>query len=203
MQEPTERGDRRWLQLPEEWSGWLPPGHAPRRSPVEGASNERSPVSFGVSLVEAFDRRVAVVRAAAGDRFADVELNLLVAAWARARRRSTSRSSAGRPVSITLRSQGCPTVASCDGRPFAGVSREVRRELRERPGAVPDDVRQSHQTSALTLALPALVSSPPAQPVAGADAGHRVTERVTRSRGPGWGIGVPRGWPAAARPGRR
>ena len=34
MQQPPERGDRRWLGLAEEWRGWLPPGRAPRRSPV-------------------------------------------------------------------------------------------------------------------------------------------------------------------------
>jgi uncharacterized protein (TIGR03083 family) len=34
MQQPPERGDRRWLGLAEEWRGWLPPGRAPQRSPV-------------------------------------------------------------------------------------------------------------------------------------------------------------------------
>ena len=34
MQQPPERGDWQWLGLAEEWRGWLPPGRAPRRSPV-------------------------------------------------------------------------------------------------------------------------------------------------------------------------
>jgi uncharacterized protein (TIGR03083 family) len=34
MQQPPERGDRRWLGLAEEFRGWLPPARAPRRSPV-------------------------------------------------------------------------------------------------------------------------------------------------------------------------
>jgi uncharacterized protein (TIGR03083 family) len=34
MQEPPSRGDRSWLGLAEEWTGWLPPGRAPQRSPV-------------------------------------------------------------------------------------------------------------------------------------------------------------------------
>jgi Mycothiol maleylpyruvate isomerase N-terminal domain len=34
MQQPPEGGDGRWLGLAEEWRGWLPPGHAPQRSPV-------------------------------------------------------------------------------------------------------------------------------------------------------------------------
>jgi uncharacterized protein (TIGR03083 family) len=34
MQQPPEGGDGRWLGLAEEWTGWLPPGRAPRRSPV-------------------------------------------------------------------------------------------------------------------------------------------------------------------------
>jgi uncharacterized protein (TIGR03083 family) len=34
MQQPPERGDMPWLGLAEEWRGWLPPGHAPQRSPV-------------------------------------------------------------------------------------------------------------------------------------------------------------------------
>ena len=34
MQQPPERGDMPWLGLAEEWRGWLPPAHAPQRSPV-------------------------------------------------------------------------------------------------------------------------------------------------------------------------
>ncbi len=34
MQQPPAGGDRSWLGLTEEWRGWLPPGHAPQRSPV-------------------------------------------------------------------------------------------------------------------------------------------------------------------------
>ena len=34
MRQPPERGDRPRLGLAEEWRGWLPPGHAPQRSPV-------------------------------------------------------------------------------------------------------------------------------------------------------------------------
>jgi len=34
MQEPPGGGDWRWLGLAEEWRSWLPPGHAPQRSPV-------------------------------------------------------------------------------------------------------------------------------------------------------------------------
>ena len=34
MQEPPSRDDRPWLELTEEWTGWLPPGRAPQRSPV-------------------------------------------------------------------------------------------------------------------------------------------------------------------------
>jgi uncharacterized protein (TIGR03083 family) len=34
MQQPPVRGDRTWLALAEEWRGWLPPAHAPERSPV-------------------------------------------------------------------------------------------------------------------------------------------------------------------------
>ncbi|HEV2256845.1 MAG TPA: maleylpyruvate isomerase family mycothiol-dependent enzyme [Streptosporangiaceae bacterium] len=34
MQQPPEIGDLSRLALMEEWKGWLPPGHAPQRSPV-------------------------------------------------------------------------------------------------------------------------------------------------------------------------
>jgi Mycothiol maleylpyruvate isomerase N-terminal domain len=34
MQQPPEAGDRSWLGLGDEWSGWLPPGHAPQGSGV-------------------------------------------------------------------------------------------------------------------------------------------------------------------------
>jgi uncharacterized protein (TIGR03083 family) len=34
MQQPPERGDIPRLGLAEEWRGWLPPAHAPQRSPV-------------------------------------------------------------------------------------------------------------------------------------------------------------------------
>src|SRR5215469_14743145 len=37
MQEPPGRDDRSWLGLAGEWRGWLPPGRAPRRSPVPSA----------------------------------------------------------------------------------------------------------------------------------------------------------------------
>lgn len=34
MQQPPRGGDRSWLGLAEDWTGWLPPGRAPQRSPV-------------------------------------------------------------------------------------------------------------------------------------------------------------------------
>lgn len=34
MQQPPAGGDRAWLGLAEEWQGWLPPAHAPQRSPM-------------------------------------------------------------------------------------------------------------------------------------------------------------------------
>jgi uncharacterized protein (TIGR03083 family) len=34
MQQPPGAGDWSWLGLAEEWKGWLPPGRAPRRSPL-------------------------------------------------------------------------------------------------------------------------------------------------------------------------
>jgi uncharacterized protein (TIGR03083 family) len=34
MQEPPRLDDRSWLELTDEWTGWLPPGQAPQRSPV-------------------------------------------------------------------------------------------------------------------------------------------------------------------------
>jgi uncharacterized protein (TIGR03083 family) len=34
IQRPVQGDDRLWLGLAEEWRGWLPPGRAPRRSPV-------------------------------------------------------------------------------------------------------------------------------------------------------------------------
>jgi uncharacterized protein (TIGR03083 family) len=34
LQQPPGGGGRRWLGLAEEWTGWLHPGRAPRRSPV-------------------------------------------------------------------------------------------------------------------------------------------------------------------------
>lgn len=37
MQEPPGRDDRSWLGLADEWRDWLPPGRAPRRSPVPSA----------------------------------------------------------------------------------------------------------------------------------------------------------------------
>jgi uncharacterized protein (TIGR03083 family) len=35
--QPPEMGDWSWLGLPDEWRGWLPPGQAPRQSPVPAA----------------------------------------------------------------------------------------------------------------------------------------------------------------------
>lgn len=37
LQEPPEQGDRAWLELPDAWAAWLPPGAAPRQSPVPPA----------------------------------------------------------------------------------------------------------------------------------------------------------------------
>ncbi len=34
MQEPPSRDDVSWLELTQEWMGWLPPGQAPQRSPL-------------------------------------------------------------------------------------------------------------------------------------------------------------------------
>jgi hypothetical protein len=34
QQPPAMGGDPSWLDLTEEWSGWLPPGRAPEGSPV-------------------------------------------------------------------------------------------------------------------------------------------------------------------------
>jgi hypothetical protein len=34
MQQPPARGVRPWLELAEEWRAWLPPAHAPQRSPM-------------------------------------------------------------------------------------------------------------------------------------------------------------------------
>jgi uncharacterized protein (TIGR03083 family) len=34
MQQPPSEGDRSWLGLPGPWRDWLPPGRAPRQSPV-------------------------------------------------------------------------------------------------------------------------------------------------------------------------
>lgn len=36
MQQPPERGDWPWLELAEEWRGWLPPARAPQRSVPAG-----------------------------------------------------------------------------------------------------------------------------------------------------------------------
>jgi uncharacterized protein (TIGR03083 family) len=37
LQQPPEKGDWSWLGLPAEWREWLPPGQAPRQSPVPAA----------------------------------------------------------------------------------------------------------------------------------------------------------------------
>jgi uncharacterized protein (TIGR03083 family) len=34
MQQPPARGDWSWLELADDWTGWLPPGRAPRQDPV-------------------------------------------------------------------------------------------------------------------------------------------------------------------------
>jgi uncharacterized protein (TIGR03083 family) len=37
MQQPPAEGDRSWLEVPGQWLDWLPPGNAPRQSPVPPA----------------------------------------------------------------------------------------------------------------------------------------------------------------------